>query len=49
MHPELKIWLCPYLDCRSTEVNWVRLSTKKVDSWKGHGPDPTAPGPRPTF
>lgn len=43
MHPELKIWLCPYLDCTSKEVNWVRLPTKTIDTWKGHGPDPLAP------
>ena len=45
MHPELKIWLCPYLDCTSKEVNWVRLPARTIDTWKGHGPDPTVPRP----
>jgi hypothetical protein len=43
MHTELKIWLCPYLDCTSTEVNWVRIRAKTIDTWKGHGPDPLRP------
>ena len=46
MHAELKIWLCPYLDCTSTEVNWVRIRAKTIDTWKGHGPDPLSP-PKP--